>query len=176
MAFSRGVILLYLALVLVVTLDFAYSKLSCILIEKEALFDLKRGLIDKADRLSSWKGDNCCAWDGVGCDERTGHVIKLDLSNPVSFDSERYFDDKDYFANFSHNCLRGETIEVVERDVTEYAKQLTKLVKSVQHENVTLIHCQDVFKGLKYGKIHKMGHDQNESNGDGKDLKKRDIE
>ncbi|XP_027152302.1 receptor-like protein EIX2 [Coffea eugenioides] len=105
MAFYRGVILLYLALVLVVKLDFAYSNLSCIVIEKEALFDLRRGLIHKANRLSSWKGDNCCAWDGVGCDERTGHVIKLDLSNPVSFDSERYFDDKDYFANFSHNCL-----------------------------------------------------------------------
>lgn len=26
------------------------------------------------------QGENCCQWEGVQCDRRTGHVIKLDLS------------------------------------------------------------------------------------------------
>ncbi|KAL6130282.1 hypothetical protein ACLB2K_068663 [Fragaria x ananassa] len=38
-------------------------------------------------KASSWKavgGDqnsNCCSWDGVQCDEKTGHVVDLDLSS-----------------------------------------------------------------------------------------------
>ncbi|CAL5393882.1 unnamed protein product [Camellia sinensis] len=36
-------------------------------------------------KVASWKlqGDsgNCCSWDGVECDEDTGHVIGLDLSS-----------------------------------------------------------------------------------------------
>ncbi|KAM5554373.1 hypothetical protein ABKV19_022647 [Rosa sericea] len=37
-------------------------------------------------KISSWKsgGDqnsSCCSWDGVECDEKTGHVIELDLSS-----------------------------------------------------------------------------------------------
>ncbi|CAL5391016.1 unnamed protein product [Camellia sinensis] len=36
-------------------------------------------------KVASWKlrgdGGNCCSWDGVECDEDTGHVIGLDLSS-----------------------------------------------------------------------------------------------
>ncbi|PRQ56716.1 putative leucine-rich repeat-containing, plant-type, leucine-rich repeat domain, L [Rosa chinensis] len=33
-------------------------------------------------KISSWKSSNsCCSWDGVECDEKTGHVIGLDLSS-----------------------------------------------------------------------------------------------
>jgi bloom syndrome protein len=74
------------------------------------------------------------------------------------------------------NCRRGITSELVEKDVTEHAKKLTNLVKSIQDDKVTLIHCQDVFKGLRYGKISGLGHDGNEFHGSGKDLDRRDIE
>ncbi|KAL3501994.1 hypothetical protein ACH5RR_036443 [Cinchona calisaya] len=114
MASNKGNILLFLVLLFLIKLRFACcqrdynSKLRCIESEREALSDLRKGLMDESNRLSSWDGDNCCAWEGIRCDEKTGHVIKLDLSNPVSFDNERYFDDKDYFANFSRNRLGGE--------------------------------------------------------------------
>ncbi|XP_061999175.1 receptor-like protein 49 [Rosa rugosa] len=33
-------------------------------------------------KISSWKSNSsCCSWDGVECDEKTGHVIGLDLSS-----------------------------------------------------------------------------------------------
>ena len=34
-------------------------------------------------KVSSWmiRSNDCCMWDGVECDENTGHVISLDLSN-----------------------------------------------------------------------------------------------
>uniref|UniRef100_A0A2N9FN02 Leucine-rich repeat-containing N-terminal plant-type domain-containing protein n=1 Tax=Fagus sylvatica TaxID=28930 RepID=A0A2N9FN02_FAGSY len=42
-------------------------------------------------KMASWKleGDNrdCCSWDGVECDEDTGHVIGLDLSNSCLYGS-----------------------------------------------------------------------------------------
>ncbi|XP_024189672.1 receptor-like protein 6 isoform X1 [Rosa chinensis] len=43
-------------------------------------------------KISSWKStrdpkSNCCSWDGVECDEKTGHVIGLDLSSSCLYGS-----------------------------------------------------------------------------------------
>ena len=43
-------------------------------------------------KVSSWtlqegNNSNCCSWDGVECDEFTGHVIGLDLSSSWLFGS-----------------------------------------------------------------------------------------
>ncbi|RAL38496.1 hypothetical protein DM860_002474 [Cuscuta australis] len=58
----------------------------CIDGERHALLKFKDNLLDKNDLLSSWGNQeeeemDCCNWDGVVCDETTGHVIKLDLSS-----------------------------------------------------------------------------------------------
>ncbi|WOG98932.1 hypothetical protein DCAR_0418278 [Daucus carota subsp. sativus] len=57
----------------------AYSNKSCIENEKQALLILKNSLIDESNNLSSWVGDDCCAWHGISCNKRTGRVIQLDL-------------------------------------------------------------------------------------------------
>ncbi|TYK16078.1 LRR receptor-like serine/threonine-protein kinase FLS2 [Cucumis melo var. makuwa] len=56
---------------------------SCINQERESLLRLKASFIDSSNRLSSWKGTDCCKWDGVVCDHITNasHVVKLDLRN-----------------------------------------------------------------------------------------------
>ncbi|KAF6176288.1 hypothetical protein GIB67_023579 [Kingdonia uniflora] len=58
--------------------------------EKHALLTFNQGLTDPSHRLSSWVGDNCCIWEGVGCKNRTGSVVRLDLKNTYS---DIYYDD-----------------------------------------------------------------------------------
>ncbi|KAL5726831.1 hypothetical protein ACHQM5_000081 [Ranunculus cassubicifolius] len=59
---------------------------SCIETEKQALLTFKQSLVDPSNRLSSWEGQDCCSWAGVGCNNITGHVIELRLSNPIPND------------------------------------------------------------------------------------------
>ena len=46
---------------------------------------------DYPPKISSWKVEgvdtDCCSWDGVECDEETGHVIGLDLSSSCLYGS-----------------------------------------------------------------------------------------
>ncbi|XVE81934.1 hypothetical protein DITRI_Ditri15bG0106300 [Diplodiscus trichospermus] len=59
----------------------------CIESERQALFMFKQDLIDHANRLGSWSHDeDCCRWDGVACDNVTGHVLELHLGNPQLMD------------------------------------------------------------------------------------------
>ncbi|KAH7674541.1 Leucine-rich repeat protein [Dioscorea alata] len=69
--------------------DTNYYGITCFDVEREALLRFKAGLLDLGNlrRLSSWNilEPNCCLWEGVQCDNTTGHVIKLDLHNPHPF-------------------------------------------------------------------------------------------
>ncbi|KAE8077784.1 hypothetical protein FH972_016313 [Carpinus fangiana] len=51
----------------------------CKEVERNALLTFKQGIIDHSNRLSSWIGEECCMWRGIGCDNITGHVIQLNL-------------------------------------------------------------------------------------------------
>ncbi|XP_021800205.1 probable leucine-rich repeat receptor-like protein kinase At5g63930 [Prunus avium] len=62
----------------------------CIDIERKALLKLKQGLTDPFDRLSSWVGEDCCKWSGVGCNNITGRVNMLDLRNRYSYGLDGY--------------------------------------------------------------------------------------
>ncbi|GMN68466.1 hypothetical protein TIFTF001_037534 [Ficus carica] len=79
-SFSAGSFLIALLFFEVTQLCFCRnSTLSCIEGEREALLQLKQSFDDPANRLATWTGKDCCRWEGVGCDENTRHVTKLDL-------------------------------------------------------------------------------------------------
>ncbi|KAM4099896.1 hypothetical protein ACB094_05G027400 [Castanea mollissima] len=59
----------------------ANSNTTCSEKDKQALLSLKRGLTDPLNRLSSWSDqEDCCRWDRVRCDNKTGQVTELNLS------------------------------------------------------------------------------------------------
>ncbi|KAK6458528.1 P-loop containing nucleoside triphosphate hydrolase protein [Scheffersomyces xylosifermentans] len=74
------------------------------------------------------------------------------------------------------NCQNSSTVTIVEKNCTEYAKDIINLVQSIQDDRVTVLHCQDVFKGANHSKINKMGHNANAYHGKGKALEKTDVE
>nr|XP_043629581.1 receptor-like protein EIX2 isoform X1 [Erigeron canadensis] len=62
----------------------ADKQIKCIDKDQNALLDFKVGLEDPYNYISDWgtkKEDDCCTWTRVTCDNQTGHVTELDLSD-----------------------------------------------------------------------------------------------
>ncbi|XP_064968184.1 receptor-like protein EIX2 [Musa acuminata AAA Group] len=74
---------LWLASILLFTAATTPTTKGCVEGERDALLDFKTGIVkDPSSRLSSWRGRvDCCRWSGVVCDNRTGHVVELNLQN-----------------------------------------------------------------------------------------------
>ncbi|XP_015967144.2 receptor-like protein EIX2 [Arachis duranensis] len=78
---SCGAILLTVMVVSMLHVGVVTS--GCIERERQALLDFKAAVVDDYGMLSSWKGRDCCHWNGVGCSNLTAHVISLDLHGDV---------------------------------------------------------------------------------------------
>lgn len=72
------------------------------------------------------------------------------------------------------NCNSESTFE--SHDFTEYAASAVRLVKRLQRQNVTLLHCVDIFRGSKTKKIVDSDHTDLEEYGAGSDLDRGDVE
>ncbi|KAF3945764.1 hypothetical protein CMV_027893 [Castanea mollissima] len=81
----------------------------CIKSEREALVRFKEGVGSPA-KLSSWVGEECCQWKGVECDNDSGHVTKLNLSNPAG--RPRHFDYYETTQRYPSDVLRTLTCRV----------------------------------------------------------------
>ncbi|KAI3817137.1 hypothetical protein L1987_10926 [Smallanthus sonchifolius] len=64
------------------------SNVTCIQRERHSLLVFKQTVLNGYSILSTWTGAECCDWQGVGCDSENGHVVKLDLRNPVPLTDE----------------------------------------------------------------------------------------
>ena len=60
---------------------------NCLESDREALVDFKNDLKYSKNRFLSWKGSNCCHWEGINCKNSTGGVILIDLHNPYDSSS-----------------------------------------------------------------------------------------
>lgn len=72
------------------------------------------------------------------------------------------------------NCCSEVVSEM--RDVTDHCYKIMQLVQRIQSDKVTVMHCQDAYKGSKSNKIVKLGHHENPYHGGGKELDRADIE
>lgn len=72
------------------------------------------------------------------------------------------------------NCNSTSTFE--NRDFTDYAASAIDMVKRLQNDNVTLLHCVDVFRGGKSKKIMNAGHHMLDEYGAGADLDRGEVE
>ncbi|KAK2639186.1 hypothetical protein Ddye_026981 [Dipteronia dyeriana] len=80
-----AIVLLELLAIATINISFCSgsSYVGCIKSEGEALSKFKQDLKDPSNRLASWTGDgDCCTWNGVVCNNYTGHVLELRLENP----------------------------------------------------------------------------------------------
>ncbi|CAL2253146.1 unnamed protein product [Prunus armeniaca] len=76
----------------------------CIEEERKALLSFKQDLTDPSGRLSSWAGHDCCRWEGISCDNRTGHVYQMDLRNTyLDSTTDEEWDE----LAFEQSCLGG---------------------------------------------------------------------
>lgn len=79
-----------------------HTTAGCIPVEREAIITFKEGLKDPSNRLASWTGEDCCAWHGVTCNNKTGNIVKLDLSN-----GECYEEGETVILTENSSCLGG---------------------------------------------------------------------
>ncbi|XP_062014573.1 receptor-like protein EIX2 [Rosa rugosa] len=117
---------------------------SCFEEERQALLNFKHDLADlsgrPSSRLSSWVGHACCQWQGISCNNRTGHVEKMDLRNTYPDTHYEVWNDTEYNQSFlvgkmNHSLLRLKHLSYLDLSwnyfqgvhIPKFIRQLTSL-------------------------------------------------
>jgi len=124
--------------------------------------------------------------DGEGSWEQKERQRKM-LRNVVQFCENRsdcrrvqvlnYFNEsfkREDCAGSCDNCTSNSTFET--QDLSEFAVAAINLVRRVEHDNVTLLHCVDVLRGGKNKKMTELQHDKLEEYGRGSRLDRGTVE
>ncbi|KAI3748951.1 hypothetical protein L6452_12413 [Arctium lappa] len=87
-----------------------YNHVLCKDVERQALLQFKQGLIDPANRLASWMGEEkeCCSWAGIACDNFTGHVDQIRLRGRDGHCYLRYYNIDEGDEEVSKQMLGGD--------------------------------------------------------------------
>ncbi|RWR93792.1 LRR receptor-like serine/threonine-protein kinase GSO1 [Cinnamomum micranthum f. kanehirae] len=80
--------------------------------ERQALIKFKHALNATKYTLTSWVGENCCLWEGAGCNNKVGYVIKLNLRGTkinLDFQMKEMTATKDLFSDekLLSRCFRN---------------------------------------------------------------------
>ncbi|KEH16821.1 LRR receptor-like kinase family protein, partial [Medicago truncatula] len=59
----------------------------CVETERRALLKFRDAINLNREFISSWKGEDCCKWEGISCNNFTHHVIGLNLE-PLNYTKE----------------------------------------------------------------------------------------
>ena len=124
--------------------------------------------------------------DGEGSYEQKERQRQM-LRNVVQFCENRsdcrrvqilnYFGEtfsKDECKGSCDNCKSKSRFE--SRDFSQYVPAAIRLVRNVERDNVTLLHCIDVFRGSNSKKISELGHDRLDEHGVGADIDRGNVE
>ncbi|KAL8233844.1 hypothetical protein R6Q59_019944 [Mikania micrantha] len=116
--------------------------MACLDSERQALLEFKHGLIDEAHRLALWVVDDkdCCRWDGIACDNSTGHVHRIHLRGPnflnIAYITDRFEEaEKKWLrGNKSRSLLGLKQLKHLALSSNDFAGiQVTKFIGSLQN-------------------------------------------
>ncbi|KAD5961368.1 hypothetical protein E3N88_12841 [Mikania micrantha] len=100
--------------------------------ERQALIQFKHGLIDEADRLASWAGEksDCCKWDGIVCNNITGHVHEIhlpgldghcdDIYDEISYKEMKEFDKQRLGGHLSPSLLELKQLKYLDLSCNDF--------------------------------------------------------
>lgn len=74
------------------------------------------------------------------------------------------------------NCKHSSMRTLISKDVSNIAKDIIELVDYVQHDNVTILHCVDIYRGLRNKRIVQSGHTDSPMYGKGKGQDRLEVD
>ncbi|KAK1415119.1 hypothetical protein QVD17_30890 [Tagetes erecta] len=121
------------------------SNVTCIENERHSLLIFKKSLTNTHNVLSTWKGVECCKWQGIGCHSRTGHVVKLDLRALVSLETLMLDDSFGLQGKLSNSLENLKHLRYLDLSMNEFSGNIPKFLGS--------------FKRLEYLNLSGSGFD-----------------